>query len=259
MLKGVHDPEYIQYVQTAHSEKIRFLDSGDTRVTPDLFDQALLSASAGIEAIAAVMKGQLRSAFCGVRPPGHHANSYRAMGFCIFNNIALAARFALDHYDIKKILIIDWDVHPGNGTQEIFWDDSSVFVLSFHQADLFEESGHAGLEGEGRGTGFNRNVPFPAETPREIYLKTFKEVVEATAVKLKPDVLMISAGFDAHFRDPSSNMTLTSEDFGTMTRMALKAAQPFTAGRTLSVLEGGYNISALKECVVEHLKALVDF
>ena len=130
LLSLVHDPEYIKKVQTAYAGGLRYLDSGDTRVTPDLFEQALLSASAGCEALDQIMANKINSGFCAIRPPGHHANRYRAMGFCVFNNLAIAARYAQSKFGIRSVLIVDWDVHPGNGTQEIFWEDATVFTLS---------------------------------------------------------------------------------------------------------------------------------
>ncbi len=255
LLSLAHDAAYIAEVRNAHSWGRRYLDAGDTLVTPNVFEQSLLAASAGCEALDQIMNGRLASAFCAIRPPGHHANPRRAMGFCVFNNAAVAARYAQSHYGAGRILIVDWDVHPGNGTQEVFWNDPSVFTLSFHQADLFPESGRSDLVGEGAGKGFSRNVPLPPGTGRCEYLKVFEPVVTGVARAFQPELLLISAGFDAHARDPVARMELTEEDFGRMTEIVLAATQPFTGGRTLSLLEGGYNPYALQTSVAAHCRA----
>jgi len=255
ILSLVHDPEYIKKVQTAHSVGLRFLDAGETRVTSDIFEQALLSASAGCKALDKIMSNQIQSAFCAIRPPGHHANRYRGMGFCVFNNLAIAARYAQSNFGIRSVLIVDWDVYPGNGTQEIFWEDPTVFTLSFHQKDLFPESGKSDLVGRGDGKGFNRNVPLPANITTEAYLEKFAEVINEVTKDFRPEILLIAAGFDAHSRDPAGKMNLTDEDFEKMTEILLTITEPYTFGKTLSILEGGYNTASLKDSVVALCKA----
>lgn len=256
ILNGVHEADYIAKVQNASADNLRYLDAGDTLVTPDIFPQALLAASAGVEAVERIMRGDLMRAFCAVRPPGHHANRMRAMGFCIFNNAAIAAEHARKRHGVKRILIVDWDVHPGNGTQEIFWDDPEVFTLSFHQENLMEEAGRRELTGRGAGAGFNRNEPMPPGVAPENYLAKFQGAVREVAQAFRPELLLISAGFDAHQSDPASNMKLQAEHFAAMTESVLDATHAHTGGRTLSLLEGGYNLNALRNCVAAHLKAL---
>ena len=256
ILTAVHDEGYVDTVRGAHQAGRRYLDSGETEVTPDVFDQALLSASAGCEAVDRIMAGDLEAAFCALRPPGHHANRHRALGFCIFNNAAVAAAHAQKRHGIERVLIVDWDVHPGNGTQEIFFDDPTVFTVSIHQANLFPEAGREDLTGRGAGLGFNRNVPIPPGTPAAGYLERLEQAVAGAAASIRPNLLVISAGFDAHRADPASSLPLENEDFETMTRLVLGAARPFTGGRVVSLLEGGYSLGALQGAVAAHYRAL---
>ena len=256
LLRLVHQPAYIEHVQKAFFKGRRYLDAGDTRVTADVFDQALLSASAGCCALDEMFCGGLTTAFCVTRPPGHHANRLRALGFCVFNNVAIAARYSQTTFGIDRVLIRDWDVHPGNGTQEIFWEDSTVATLSFHQADHFSESGRSDLLGEGDGKGFNRNIPIPPGTDSPTYLQTFDRVLEEVTGRFRPELVVIAAGFDAHRRDPASSLNLTETDFGSMTKSVLRITRSFTGGKTLSLLEGGYNTHSLRLGVIEHCEVL---
>ena len=256
ILEAVHELNYIDKVRNASANNLRYLDAGETMVTPDLFPQALHSASAGVEAMERILRGSLKRAFCAIRPPGHHANRMRAMGFCVFNNLAIAATHARNHHGINRILIVDWDVHPGNGTQEVFWDDPQVFTLSIHQDNLMAESGLRELTGRGAGKGFNRNEPVPAGVAPEKYLAIFQGAVREVAQSFRPELLLIAAGFDAHQSDPSSNMKLQAEHFGMLTESVLDATRAHTGGKTLSLLEGGYNLNALQNSVAAHLRAL---
>lgn len=256
ILYPVHDRDYIEKVSTAHRIGMRYLDAGDTEVTPDVFEQALWAASAGCEAVERVAAGEFPAAFCAVRPPGHHANRHRAMGFCVFNNAAVAAAHALSQPGIDRVMVLDWDVHPGNGTMEIFFDDPSVFTLSIHQADLFPESGREDIKGRGAGLGFHRNVAIPPGTPTPDYLARFERALADSIEGFAPAMLIVSAGFDAHYSDPASRLGLEAESFARMTEMALRAAAPHTGGRTVSILEGGYNLSALEACVAAHYRVL---
>ena len=252
----VHHPDHIAAVREAHQQGRRSLDAGDTVVTADVFDQALLAASAGCDAADQVLRGDLSAAFCAIRPPGHHANRVRSFGFCIFNNAAIAAVYAQTTHGVGRILIVDWDVHPGNGAQEIFWEDPSVFTLSFHQDDLFPESGRADLVGEGAGQGTNRNVPMRRFIDPEEYRNLFDRTVGEVAAAFRPELLIIAAGFDAHRQDAAAQFLLQADDFAALTRIVLDATRPFTGGRTLSFLEGGYDPGALRESVAAHFREL---
>lgn len=256
ILELAHDPAYVQEVERAHASGKRFLDRRDTLATPDVFSQALLSASAGCEAIDAIMEGRLKRAFCAIRPPGHHANALRAMGFCVFNNVAVAARYAQKKHGINRVLIIDWDLDPGNGTQEIFWQDSSVFTLSFHQADLYPAAGGHNLIGIGPGEGFNRNVQLKPGTTGKEYLQIFEHVLCDVSSRFQPELVVIAAGFDAHGCDPQSKLGLHENDFARMTEIVLDITSLSTDSKTLSLLEGGYNISTLQRSVIEHTRVL---
>jgi acetoin utilization deacetylase AcuC-like enzyme len=259
ILSGVHDEEYIAFVRTAPERRIRALDSGDTRVTKDVFEQALLSASAGCHAVDLVMGGEADTAFCAVRPPGHHANRIRALGFCIFNNAAVAADYARKTFELSRVLILDWDVHPGNGTQEIFWEDPSVFVLSFHEEGQFAKSGSVEHVGDGEGRGFNRNIELEPGTSVERYIETFTSVTEEVCASFKPELIIISAGFDAHVLDPAASQNLEEEHYGELTRIVLAQADRYCSGRCVSILEGGYNVPMLRNCVEMHCRGLQAF
>lgn len=259
ILELAHELEYIAFVQQAYTSGKRYLDHRDTKATPDVFQQSLLSASAGCDALDAIYQGRLTRAFCAIRPPGHHANALRAMGFCVFNNVATAARYAQQTHGIEKVLVIDWDLDPGNGTQEIFWRDPSVFTLSFHQGDLYPSAGSQELIGGGEGEGFNRNVQFAPGTNSKDYLNTFEYVVQEVASRFQPQLVIIAAGFDAHECDPQSKLRICEQDFAKMTRMVIDSTHSYTQGRTLSLLEGGYNTTALQRSVIEHTRTLATY
>lgn len=256
ILRAVHDPEYVDEVMQAHSRKRRALDSGDTKVTPDIFEQSLLAASAGCTAIDQVMGGKLRRAFCAVRPPGHHANAIRAMGFCVFNNVAVVARYAQQNYGVERVLILDWDLDPGNGTQEIFWRDPTVFTFSIHQSDLFPAAGLPKLIGAGPGEGFNCNVAIAPGTATDVYIQRFESVLVRITNSFRPQLLVIAAGFDAHQADKASKLAITEHHFGKLTEIALRITEPYTDGRIVSILEGGYNTGALQASVAQHCASL---
>lgn len=259
ILEAVHRERYIEEVRTAEKRGRRALDSGDTRVTPNLFEDALLSASAGCTAVDTVFNRECDRVFCAIRPPGHHANAVRALGFCVFNNAAIAARYAQNKYQVNRVLILDWDVHPGNGTQEIFYEDDSVFTLSFHQADHFSEAGREDLTGKDEGEGFNRNVAFEPGTDAAAYHRRFEQVLDEVCESFCPNLIIIAAGFDGHQRDPASELGLLEEDFATLTEVVLRQADTHTAGRVISVLEGGYNFSTLQLSVINHCRVLASW
>jgi acetoin utilization deacetylase AcuC-like enzyme len=247
----------------AQAKRVAALGGGhldaDTVVSPRSYEVGLLAAGASVAAVDEVLAGKARRALCLVRPPGHHATPRRSMGFCLFNNIALAARRAKDAHDLRRILIVDWDVHHGNGTQDIYYDDPEVMFLSIHRYGhgFYPGTGPADEIGTGRGLGFTRNVPVHFGISRRDYLSLFKNAVEQAADRIKPELVLVSAGFDAHTRDPIGSLGLETEDFTEMTRCLLDVAQTHADGRLISCLEGGYHLEALAESVQTHLEELL--
>lgn len=229
---------------------------GDTVFCPETAEVALLAPGAALTAVREVMAGTVSRAMALVRPPGHHATRSRAMGFCFFNNVAVAARELQAAHDVERIAIIDFDVHHGNGTQDIFEDDPGVFFFSIHQDNLFPAfSGRASERGRGRGVGTTLNAPVPGGCPRPEYMAAFEQGLEAVFA-WRPQFVLVSAGFDAHGSDPLGGLLLRSEDFGGLTRMIVERTVACGAKGPVSVLEGGYNLRALGESVGEHLRAM---
>jgi acetoin utilization deacetylase AcuC-like enzyme len=251
----VHPEEYINSIQRAIQEGIKYLDA-DTRVSPESYDIALLAAGGTLAAVDQVLQGEAHTAFCAVRPPGHHAETDQAMGFCIFNNVAIAARYAQQKYNLEKILIIDWDVHHGNGTQDIFYGDPTVFYFSIHQYPWYPGTGSADETGEREGKGFNLNIPVPAGTGDDDYIAAFETILKTKARNYAPDLILISAGFDAHRDDPLSQTCVTTKGFKEMSEIVSQIAEEKCDSRIISVLEGGYNLQALAASVEAHLKVL---
>ena len=224
----------------------------DTLLCPDSKEAILRACGSGISASKDIMDGSCKRVFCAVRPPGHHAETSKVNGFCFLNNAAVAARYLQSSYDIKKIAIIDFDVHHGNGTQEIFYDDSSVLYASIHQHPLFPGTG---LESE-TGVGNIFNAPIEAGTTSEEFLRIFNEKILLNVESFEPEVIIISAGFDAHKRDPLATINLNSEDYFTMTHDIVDIANRHSKGRVISFLEGGYDLQALSESIQSHFKGL---
>ena len=224
----------------------------DTLLCPDSKEAILRACGSGISASKDLMDGSSKRVFCAVRPPGHHAETNRVNGFCFLNNAAVAARYLQSNYDIKKIAIIDFDVHHGNGTQEIFYNDNSVLYGSIHQHPLFPGTG---LESE-IGAGNIFNAPIEAGTSSEEFLRVFNEKILANVERFEPEVIIISAGFDAHKRDPLATINLNSEDYFTMTQDIVGIANRHSKGRVISFLEGGYDLQALSESIQSHFKGL---
>jgi acetoin utilization deacetylase AcuC-like enzyme len=251
----VHTPEYVDSILNRQIDGIVLLD-GDTGISTHTPEAAKKAVGGVIEAVDSVMKGQLKKVFCAVRPPGHHAEPDHAMGFCIFNNIAIGAAHALSKWNLTRIAIVDWDLHHGNGTQDIFYTTDEVLYISLHQFPFYPGTGRETEQGEGQGLGYNINIPLVPGSSDEDFRTAFQEIVIPALSNYKPELLLISAGFDAHRDDPLGDLYLTTEFFGEMTGLLCEIADLYCKGRVISVLEGGYNYQALKECVTVHLKEL---
>lgn len=255
-IKNNHDYDYIHHLETSCLSGENIIDQGNTRACPASFEIARLAAGAAIQGVDSVLNNNYQNAFCCCRPPGHHALYNSAMGFCFFNNVAIAARYAQEKYRIKKILIIDWDVHHGNGTQNSFYEDSSVFFFSTHQYPFYPGTGAAEDTGAGAGIEYTLNVPMRAGANIENYKNAFIHSLTPAAEKFHPELILISAGFDAHRNDPLAAISLEDEDFGELTTLVKDIANNLCQGRIVSVLEGGYNLSALPRSVYQHLNIL---
>jgi acetoin utilization deacetylase AcuC-like enzyme len=255
-VQAAHTPQHFKRVERAVSEGRGYLDA-DTIVSMHSLDASLRAAGGACRAVDAVMTGEARNAFLPARPPGHHATSENAMGFCLFNTVAVAARYAQSRYqEIERVAIIDWDVHHGNGTQGIFYDDPKVFFFSAHQYPWYPGTGSRGENGQGRGRGYTLNVPLKAGTSARVHRHTFDAALEEIADKFTPDLIIISAGFDAHAGDPLGQLLLEDEDFVAMTRAVKTWADGACAGRVISCLEGGYNLATLGATALAHVRAL---
>lgn len=255
-IQACHTPQHFKRVERVVNEGTGYLDA-DTTVSVHSLEAALRGAGAACRAIDAVVQGDAANAFVPVRPPGHHATPDRAMGFCLFNNVGVAARYAQQrHKEIERVAIIDWDVHHGNGTQGIFYDDPSVFYFSMHQYPWYPGTGTRDETGHGRGRGYTLNVPLRAMTPTTDQRRAFDAAVNDIAGMFRPDLILISAGFDAHAADPLGQLLLTDADFVHMTRVLKDWADDACAGRIVSCMEGGYNLGTLGETVRTHVKEL---
>lgn len=252
----IHTPEYLESLHRFCEQGGGYIEK-DTAVSKESYDVAMLGAGAASDAVRRVVAGEDRSAFCLSRPPGHHALPEMAMGFCLLNNVAIAARLAIDHLGIERLLIVDWDVHHGNGTQAIFWDEPRVGFFSIHRWPFYPGTGAADEVGGGPARGTTCNVPISFGTPRSEYLSRFTHEVEHFAARIRPQLVIVSAGFDSHRADPVGSLGLESEDFAPLTRVLLAIADQYAQGRIVSVLEGGYNPNALTECIEIHLEALL--
>ncbi|HTY38575.1 MAG TPA: histone deacetylase [Bacteroidota bacterium] len=252
----VHPERHTAMVKVRCQKGEPVLDEGDTHVCKESYDVALLAAGSVIQAVDEIAAERLKRVFCAVRPPGHHAETSKVMGFCLLNNIAIGARYALRQHGMKRIAIVDWDVHHGNGTQQIFYEDDSVLVINLHQFPFYPGTGAANERGSGRGEGFTLNCPMGAGSVERDYLDAFQTHVLPALRRFEPELLMISAGFDAHKDDPLAGIKLTDSSFGVMTELLKEFGEKYCGGRIISVLEGGYNLQALPRSVESHLRAM---
>ncbi len=255
-LEVVHDPRYIKMVERICKDGGGMLDP-DTHVGSESYQVALLAAGGVMSAVDAVMNKKIKNAFCAIRPPGHHAERDKAKGFCIFNNVAIGARYVQKKFGLKKVLIVDWDVHHGNGTQNIFLDDPSVFYFSIHQFPYYPGSGSENETGEGEGGGFTFNMPMFAGSGDLEYIEAFQNILYPVALKFSPEFIFISAGFDAHKEDPLAGINISEAGYKKMTQVITKLASECCEGRLVSVLEGGYNFRSLSVSVEKHIRALM--
>jgi acetoin utilization deacetylase AcuC-like enzyme len=254
----VHEPGYHEFVKATCQRGGGLLDSGDTIASRRSYEAALGSVTAALTAADAVVSGQAENAFCGMRPPGHHALPHTAMGFCFFANVSICARYLQTQHKFSRIAIVDFDVHHGNGTQDIFYGDGDVFFVSLHQHPLWPGSGMANETGEGEGRGATLNIPIAPFTSEADYLATFESNVIPSVSTFKPEFLLVSAGFDAHRDDPLASLQLTENGFAQLTRWLKQLAAEHCQGRIISCLEGGYNLDALQRSVAAHVCALLE-
>ena len=252
-----HTLPYIAIAKRDVDRGAHALSTGDTDINRRSFDVALRAAGTCLNAVDLVMGGKADNAFCIVRPPGHHASAARGMGFCLFNNIAIAARYAQRKYGVERVAIADWDVHHGNGTQDIFYEDGSVFFFSTHQSPWYPGTGDARETGGGAGKGCTLNCPFPAGAGKDEILGVFHARFAAKMDEFKPDLLLISAGFDSRKGDPLGGFLLTDGDFSELTTVMRGIADKHAHGRLISILEGGYNLAGLTQAVYAHAHSLL--
>ncbi|MDB9759380.1 histone deacetylase family protein [Candidatus Pelagibacter sp.] len=255
LLEITHNSDYINFVEKSFPEKgLSFLD-GDTIVSPGSKDATSDAVGSIITAIDGVQNKNFNNAFCAVRPPGHHAEKNKAMGFCIYNNVAVGANYLIDKYKLKKVAIIDFDVHHGNGTQDIFYDNEKVLYISTHQYPYYPGSGTNDEKGKHNNI---LNIPLPAGTTSEEYLNAYEFVLKKIK-EFKPEFILLSAGFDAHKDDPLAQLQLESKDFYNITKRTLELSKQYCDGKVVSILEGGYDLLALQESTEMHVKALLEF
>ena len=253
----IHEPSYLAMLKSHAPTNGRVSLDPDTSMSPGSLTAAYLAAGGALAAVDAIMSRQVEHVFCAVRPPGHHAEVGHAMGFCLFNNVAIAARYVQKKYSLTRVLIVDWDVHHGNGTQHSFEDDPSVLFFSTHQSPHYPGTGRESERGRGAGKGFTINVPMEAGEGDEEYRAIFQKSLVPAADEFKPEFVIISAGFDAHKDDPLASMELTEEGYADLTGIVAGIAKRHAGGRMLSSLEGGYHLTSLAASVDRHIQALL--
>ncbi|HUT22822.1 MAG TPA: histone deacetylase [Sumerlaeia bacterium] len=251
-----HTPAYLERARRDIASGAPMLSTGDTNICRESWTAALWAAGSVLSAVDAVIDGRVANAFCVVRPPGHHAGPARGMGFCVFNNVAIGARYAQKSRGVGKVLIADWDVHHGNGAQDAFYEDGSVFYFSTHQFPFYPGAGASDETGSGPGRGTTMNCPFPAGTGGEDVVGAFRDRLLPAASRFKPDLVMVSAGFDARLGDPIGGFRLTDDDFAELTSIVLEIARDHAEGRLVSVLEGGYALDGLAAATAAHVGRL---
>lgn len=256
LIQAAHTPQHFKMVEQAFEEGYDHLDT-DTAISMQSFDASLFAAGGACRAVDAVMSGETNNAFAAVRPPGHHATAERPMGFCLFNNVAIAAKYAQNKYkEVERVAIVDWDVHHGNGTQGIFYTDPSVFFFSMHQYPWYPGTGSRGETGHSRGLGYTMNLPVKANTKASDQRRIFDAALQDISKEFSPDLIFISAGFDAHLTDPLGQLMLEDPDFVSMTAAVKQWAGEACSGRIVSCLEGGYNLDTLGTTVKNHVLEL---
>ncbi|GAB4232922.1 MAG: histone deacetylase [Deltaproteobacteria bacterium] len=257
---SVHDREYLNRLEAACRRGDLTLDSEDTYLNRHSYNIALLSAAGAVAGAKAVAEGTADRAFCAIRPPGHHAGRDVGMGFCLLNNAAVAARYLQAHHGVGKVMIVDWDVHHGNGTQNIFLEDPTVFYFSIHEHPtfLYPGTGRRWEIGKGKGEGATLNAPMAPGAGDAEYRVAFEQMLTPAAERFRPEILLVSAGFDAHRDDPLADIQLTEEGFRFLTRHVIGLAERFCGGKIVSILEGGYETSSLTSCIEIHIRELLD-
>ena len=254
----VHDRNYLQLAKKEIEQGAKSLSTGDTATCKDTWKISTFVTGGVINAVEKVIYGKINNAFCITRPPGHHANANKGMGFCLFNHIAIAAKYAQKKLGVKKVLIVDWDVHHGNGTQDIFYEDASVFFFSTHQSPWYPGTGERTETGKGRGLGYTMNFPFPAGAgKKEILQHAFEFELPKKMAEFKPELILISAGFDSRINDPLGQFRLTDQDFYELTKLIINLADEHANGNVVSILEGGYSLNGLAMASASHVQALL--
>jgi acetoin utilization deacetylase AcuC-like enzyme len=255
-LEMIHSSAYIDLIASTAGKPYSRLD-GDTSTCAKSYEAALVASGGFLELIKAVMEGKLNNGFALVRPPGHHAERDRAMGFCLFNNVAIGARYAIQNFSLQKILIVDWDVHHGNGTQNSFYEDPKVLYFSTHRYGFFYPGTGAATEvGKGKGEGFTVNVPLPTRCGDADYGNIFQKILKPIALEYQPQLILVSAGFDIHYDDPLGGMEVTEKGFARMTQILMEIAEATAQGKLAITLEGGYDVAGQKRSVKAVLKEL---
>ena len=259
-VRRLHSDVYLDRLRQACRDNRPYIDVPDSGICPESYEIARMAAGTVVNAVDEVMAGRLDNAFCAVRPPGHHAEHHMSMGFCLFNNVAVVARHLLDDHGLSRVLILDWDVHHGNGTQHTFESDPRVLFVSIHghPAVVYPGTGMAYERGRGEGEGFTLNLPMLPPSSDLEWQRAFDDPILPRVQEFAPQFVLVSAGFDAHRRDPLAPLELETECFAWMTKEILRVAHDHCEGRLVSVLEGGYDLEALSDCVAVHVERLLD-